>query len=124
MNQPQAPAPEGLRPPDGRPRDEDMSTRKRLSFWDRIKFLILLGFVWLVLVWSAMANDPLVGFADAVRIEVRSGSWVFVLAALEALRQIHFLVSEHSRAYHQFWTRLVFGGFERLTQRKLSDWTR
>jgi ATP-dependent Zn protease len=101
-----------------------MSTRKPLPFWDRIKFLILLGFIWLILVWSAMANNPLVGFADAVRIEVRSGSWVFVLAALEALRQIHFLISEHSAGYHQFWTRAVFGGFERATHRRVSDWSR
>ncbi len=53
-------------PPGGRPKDEDRRTRKPLGIWDRIKFLVLLGAVWIILVWSVMANDPLVGFSDAV----------------------------------------------------------
>ena len=112
---------EGLRPPGERPRDEDRRTRKPLSFWDRVKFLLLLILVWFVLVWSAMANNPLIGFADAARLEARSASWVFILIALEALRQIHFLISEHWAGYHRFWTHTVFGGFERATHRRMSD---
>src|SRR5262249_56282027 len=54
----------------------------------------------------------------------RAGAWVFVLAGLEAIRQIHFLISEHWAAYHRFWTHTVFGGTERVTHRRLSDWTR
>ncbi len=115
---------EGLVPPGERPRDEDRSTRKPLSLWDRLKFLLLLTLIWFILVWSAMANNPLMGFADAARIEVRAASWVFVLLALEALRQLHFLISEHWAGYHRFWTHTVFGGFERATHTKLSDWTR
>ncbi|HME65208.1 MAG TPA: AAA family ATPase, partial [Streptosporangiaceae bacterium] len=111
-------------PPGGRQRDEDRRTRKPLSIWDRIKFLVLLGAVWIILVWSVMANNPIMGFSDAVRIEVQTGWWVFVLAGLEVLRQIHFLISEHSAAYHRFWTWVVFGGAERLTHRRISDWTR
>jgi cell division protease FtsH len=95
-----------------------------MSLWDRLKFLILLALVWWILVWSAMANNPLMGISDAIRTEVRSGAWVFVLAGLEALRQIHYLISEHWARYHRFWTHGVFGGFERLTHRRLSDWTR
>jgi cell division protease FtsH len=95
-----------------------------MSLWDRLKFLILLALIWWILVWSAMANNPLMGISDAIRTEVRSGAWVFVLAGLEALRQIHFLISEHWARYHRFWTHGVFGGFERLTHRRLSDWTR
>jgi len=71
-----------------------------------------------------MANDPILPFADAARIELRSGLWVIILAGLELLRQAHFLISEHWAGYHQFWVRHVFGGFERLTRRRLSDWTR
>jgi len=115
---------QGLPPPGGRPVDANRLTRKPLGLWDRIKFLLLLGVLWLLLVWSVMANDPLVGFSDAVRIEVRSGWWVFVLLGLELLRQIHFLISEHSRGYNRFWTWMVFGGMERLTHRRISDWTR
>jgi cell division protease FtsH len=71
-----------------------------------------------------MANDPILPFADAARIELRSGLWVIILAGLELLRQAHFLISEHWAGYHQFWVRHVFGRFERLTRRRLSDWTR
>jgi cell division protease FtsH len=117
-------SPEGLRPPDGRPRDDDRPTRKPLPIWDRIKFLLLLILVWFILVWSAMANNPLVGFQDAMRLEARSGVWVFVLIGLEALRQIHFLISEHWAGYYRFWTVKFFGGVERTTHRKMSDWTR
>jgi cell division protease FtsH len=116
--------PEGLRPPGERPRDEDRPTRKPLPLWDRVRFLLALILVWFILVWSAMANDPLVGFADSVRTEVRAAAWVFVLIGLEAIRQLHFLISEHRAGYHRFWTRKVFGGSERLTQRSISDWTR
>jgi cell division protease FtsH len=116
--------PEGLRPPGEQPRDTERPTRKPLPLWDRIKFLLLLGVVWLILTWAVMANNPLVGWQDAVRIEVRAGAWVFVLMGLEAIRQIHFLISEHWAGYHRFWTHTVFGGFERLMHRRLSDWTR
>ena len=77
-----APSSEGLAPPGtlpGRPVDADRLTRKPLPLWDRIKFLVMLALIWLILTWSVMANDPLVGFSDAVRIEVRTGWWVFVL---------------------------------------------
>ncbi len=120
-----APTNEGLPPPgDGRPVDADRLTRKPLGLWDRIKFLLLLTLLWFVLVWSVMADDPLVGFSDAMRIEVRSAWWVFLLLGLELLRQVHFLISEHSAGYHRFWTSTVFGGMERATHRRLSDWTR
>src|SRR5689334_23465011 len=121
---PGVPPPPPPPPPSGRPRDEDRLTRKPLSVWDRIKFLLLLGLIWIILVWTVMANDPLVGFSDAVRIQVRTGWWVFALMGLEVLRQVHFIISEHSAGYHHFWTETVFGGFERVTHRRISDWTR
>jgi len=121
---PPAIAPEGLRPPGGRPRDEDRRTRKPLPLWDRIKFLVLLTAVWFLLVLNTASSNPLIPVADAFRIQLRSGFWVIVLAGLEVLRQIHFLISEHWAGYHQFWTHKVFGGAERLTHRRLSDWTR
>ncbi len=108
----------------GRPRDDDRPTRKPLPLWDRLKFLILLVLVWFVLVWSVMASDPVIGFSDAMKIEVTAGSWVFVLIGLEFLRQVHFLISEHWAGYHRFWTKTFFGGWERATRRKFSAWTR
>jgi hypothetical protein len=108
----------------GRPREEDSLTRKRLPLWDRIKWLVLLLVIWLLLVWSLMANNPLVGFLDAARIEAHLGSWVFILFGLELLHQIHFLISEHWAAYNQFWIHKVWGRTERLSSSKLSAWTR
>src|SRR5580692_7020532 len=117
-------SPEGLRPPDGRLRDEDRRTRKPLAFWDRVKFLVLLTVFWFILLWSTKSGNPLVTWSDAFRIEARAGAWVLVLIGLEVLRQIHFLISEHWAGYHYFWTHRVFGGTERITHRRLSDWTR
>jgi cell division protease FtsH len=112
--------PEGL----GRPRDDERTTRKPLALWDRLKFLILLTLVWFILVWSVMASDPIIGFTDAMRVEVTAGAWVFVLIGLEILRQVHFLISEHWAGYYRFWTRTFFGGWDRMTSRKFSAWTR
>jgi cell division protease FtsH len=114
---------EGLTPPGERLRDR-RPTRRPLPLWDRVKFLLLFAFVWFILVWSVAANDFQIGFRNAVWIELREGAWVIVLFGLEALRQAHFLISEHSAGYHRFWTRRVFGGFERATHNALTDWTR
>jgi len=108
----------------GRPREEDILTRRKLPFWDRIKWLLALALIWLILVWFVMADNPIIGFIDACRIEVQVAWWVFALAGLEAVRQVHFLISEHSARYNQFWVHKVWGRSERLQERKLSAWTR
>ncbi len=106
-----------------RPRDSDRPTRKPMAMWDRVKFLALLVLLWLVLVWSDMANNPVIGFVDAARQQVTLAAWVEVLIGLEVLRQLHFLVSEHWSGYHRMWSRGIFGRTERASHR-LSDWTR
>jgi ATP-dependent Zn protease len=108
----------------GRPREEDILTRRKMSLWDRSKWLLLLILIWLLLVWSLMSNNPLVGFVDAVKIEVRIGWWVFVLIGLELLHQIHFFISEHSGRYHQFWLKQVWGRWDRFSNGKISAWTK
>jgi cell division protease FtsH len=117
-------APDEMRSYAGRPRDDERPTRKPLPIWDRIKFLLLLALLWFVLVWSVMASDPQIGFVDAMRIEVQSGWWVFVLIGLELIRQVHFLISEHWAGYHRFWTKKFFGRLDGTTHRRLSPWTR
>jgi ATP-dependent Zn protease len=108
----------------GRPREEDILTRRKLSLWDRSKWLLLLVLIWLLLVWSLMANDPLVGFGDAARIEVNVGWWVFVLIGLELIHQLHFFISERSAAYNQFWVKNVWGRWNKFSDRKISAWTK
>ena len=115
---------QGLTYEGGRPREEDVLTRRRLSLWDRSKWLILLIVIWLLLVWSLMANNPLIGFVDACKIEAQIGWWVFILIGLELIHQIHFFISERSAAYHQFWLKKVWGGWARFSDRRISAWTK
>ncbi|MFG1922559.1 AAA family ATPase [Cryptosporangium sp. NPDC048952] len=117
---------EGLRPPETGPREQERTTRKKLPVWDRIKFLLLFTLVWFALVWAAMADNPLLPFQDANRLQVQSGTGIaiLVLAGIEVLRQLHYLVSEHASGYHRLWTHGIFGGFERTSHRLFSDWTR
>jgi cell division protease FtsH len=121
-------APAGPPSPPSRPRDEDRLTRKRLPVWDRIKLLLMLGILWLVLVWTEVAKAPperfSTVFVNAWKLETRSALWLIIVIGLEVLRQVHFLISEHWAGYNQFWVRGVFGGTERLTRRRFSDWTR
>ena len=115
---------QGLTFTGGRPREEDILTRRRTPFWDRVKWLTLLAIIWLVLVWSLMADDPLIGFADAVRIQVREGWWVFILIGLELIHQFHYFLSERSARYNQFWVKKVWGKWARFTDRRISAWAK
>ena len=50
--------------------------------------------------------------------------WVFILAGIEVIHQLHFVISERWGSYHQFWLKKVWGRMERVTHRKFSAWTR
>ena len=108
--------------PQGTTGREEPTTHKAMTWWDRVKFMVLLGGFWLVLVWAAMADDPNLSFNEAVRQHMRSAAWLLVLLGLEATRQAHYMISEHSAAYHGFWTRF-FARAETRTGR-MNDWTR
>src|SRR5438874_2045777 len=111
------------RPHWSRPRDDELPTRRRSGRWDRIKLLLFFVGVFGVLVWTAMADDPLLPVRDALRQQVRSGAWVLALAAIELVRQIHYFICERSAPYHRFWSIRVFGGLDRRTSR-INDYTR
>ena len=124
MNQLAQPEEKGLTFTGGRPREEDILTRRKLSLWDRSKWLVLLIIIWLVLVWTLMGSDPLIGFLDAARLQVSLGWWVFLLIGLELIHQTHFFISERSAAYHQFWLKKVWGKWDRFSSRRISAWTK
>lgn len=105
-----------------RPRDTDRKTRIHLSMFDRLKFLIAFTITFFVLVWSDMAGNPLLGFNDALIERTRSTWWIFVLAAIEIIRQIHFLISEYASPYHGFWQK--YFAFVDKTLHRISDWNR
>lgn len=99
-------------------------TRKKMSLWDRTKILLLLAVAFFVIVWSQVADNPLITFVDALRIELVESQWLLWLAGVELLRQLHYFVSERWSGYHVFWTQKVFGGTDRMLKRRWSDWTR
>jgi ATP-dependent Zn protease len=105
-----------------RQRDSERRTRIHLSFYDRIKFLLLFTITFLVLVWADMAGEDGLGFADALEDSAYRRWWIFPLFAIEFLRQTHFLIAELAAPYHGFWQR-YFSFTDRLIHR-LSDWTR
>lgn len=108
----------------GRQRAADRRTRKPLAFWDRIKILLLLVGSWLLVAWYTMVQfQGIMPFADAARLTARSQGWLLVLAALELVRQVHYLISEHWARYHLFWTNSVFKRFDTRLGR-MKDWNR
>jgi ATP-dependent Zn protease len=117
---------EGLRPPDQGPPEVVRSKRPRLRFYDRVKWLVLLAALWFVFVWVATANDPILPFQDAMRLQVNDtwGIIIEVLFGLEIVRQIHFFVSEHWAWYNHIWVDKIFGGTERMSHRRMSPWVR
>jgi len=107
-----------------REKDADRATRKPLDVWDRIKLILLFCGAWLVMLWAAIAQfDPHISARAALNQTLRSYGWILALAGMEAIRQFHYLVSEHSARYHRFWTKSVFGRFEKRVGR-MNDWTR
>jgi hypothetical protein len=106
-----------------RPRDRDRDTRRKLSGWDRCKYTLLLGGLFLFYWWQKIDDNPIKSVSDAFWETVRSQSWILVLLVLEWIRQIHFLIAEHSVRYYQFWKVTVFGRFEGRSER-LDPWTR
>ena len=100
------------------------ATRKPMGLWQRLKLIVPLTLLWFALVWASMADNPLLPFSDAARQQARSARWVFVLLGLDVVRQLHFLISEHSSRYHRFWIDRVFGRINRISRSRLSDWTR
>ena len=122
---PQAPV-EGLRPPDQGPESRERSTRPKLKLWDRIKFLMLFTVVWLILVWKAMAENPILPFEDANREQAQSlsGLVLLTLAGLDIAPTDPLLDQRALGGLPPVLDPHVFGGFERFAHRRLSDWTR
>jgi cell division protease FtsH len=124
MTAPVAHSPEGLSAPDEPPHAPPPPTRPPMPFWNRIRLLLLFVLAWLILVWAAMADNPLLPFVDSVRIQLHDSQWLIWLFGLELLRQVHYLVEERSARYHRFWSQTVFGTADRAVRRRMSDWTR
>ena len=99
------------------------ATRKRLDLWDRVKFIILGLAIFSLFVWNEISDNPLLPVADAFRSAIEDKTWLFALLALEILRQLNYLIAEHSPAYHAFWSQRVFGRWNRRIE-KSDPWRR
>jgi cell division protease FtsH len=97
--------------------DREPRTRRKLFLYDRIKVLLFIGIVLLLTTSYTQSQNPLMSWGDAFRDQVRAKWWLMIVACLEVVRQIHYLVSEHVVPYHQFWTKKFFGGWERQMSR-------
>jgi cell division protease FtsH len=108
-----------------RPRESERTTRRPAAPWDRIKIVLLLVLLWIVMVSITWTNLRPLGapFADVVAAALNSYGWLLALAALELIRQVHYLIEEHSKGYYRFWQHTVFGG---LTERtgSMNQYTR
>jgi cell division protease FtsH len=96
--------------------------RKPRSFWMRIRLLVLIAAIWGVLFWYSL-TDPLVSVRDGLVMTWNSKWWLTVLFALELVRQVHYLVSEHWGWWNHLWTDVIFGGVSRRTGR-MNDWAK
>lgn len=105
------------------PRDLEPRTRPPMVFWDRAKVLIILGTVLVLLAAFRQARVPIMSWREAFDEQLRAKWWIVGLMGLEALRQLHYVISEHSSAWHLFWQDKVFGGWERRMS-KLNPWNR
>ena len=97
--------------------------RRKMLFFDRAKVLILIfGYFSLVIV-AEHGETPLTTWGEAFRSQTRAKSWLLVVAAIELIRQIHYVMSEKSGQYHYFWTEKFFGSWERFWARR-NPWLR
>ena len=90
--------------------DRDPPLRRKMFFFDRLKVFVLLG-IFIALCTSHQKTDiPLMSWGEALRDQLHAKWWVLILAGLEVIRQIHNIISEHSKRWHGFWQKKVFGG--------------
>jgi cell division protease FtsH len=94
-------------------KDEAKKPRRKMLFFDRIKLLIVLATYLGFGVTLKHANVPIMGWGEAIRDQLRAKTWVLWIAAVEVLRQMHYLISERSGSYHDFWSNRLFGGWDR-----------
>ena len=67
--------------------------------YDRIKVSVLLVSVFVLLALFKMADNPLIGFGDGVRMTFNSYGWILTLVSLDVIRQLHYFVAERSAKY-------------------------
>ena len=103
--------------------DREPKTRRPMMVWDRIKILVILTLFIVLSASYQQSRIPVMSFGEALSRLLREKWWLPVLMGIEVVRQIHYLISERSVPWHQFWQKKVFGGWERRMGR-LNPWSR
>ncbi len=106
-----------------RPRDSERTTRRRLGWWDRVKFLLLAAFVFGAVLLQAIGDNPIRSVADSFWDTADRYWWLAILAGVELVRQIHFVIAERWARYYRVWTSGVFARITAATER-IDPWTR
>ena len=118
-----APAPSVPVPHIPPPDDREPKTRRRLHFFDRAKVLVIIAVVLAFAVAKRHADIPVMKLGDVITEQLRAKQWLLWVAAVEVVRQIHYLFSESAPRYHGLWTRNVWGRWNRRMT-KLNPWFR
>jgi ATP-dependent Zn protease len=95
--------------------------RTPLAIFDRIKITLTLFIVFLALTVLKMADNPLIGFYDAIKITYNNYQFLLLLVTLDILRQIHYLISERVSLYWKFFSKAIW--FIRKPWSKLNPYT-
>ncbi|MCC6436435.1 MAG: AAA family ATPase [Acidimicrobiales bacterium] len=105
------------------PDDREPRTRPKLLFWDRSRIVIFLMVFFGMSVAIKHEDIPILSWGEVARSELQAKWWLFALAGLEILHQVHLFVCERSGDYNQFWDEKVWGAWERRMS-KLNPWLR
>jgi ATP-dependent Zn protease len=89
-------------------------TRKPMMMFDRVKVTLILGVIFAFSVVLKHANIPIMSWGEAIRDQVNAKWWLLALIGIEILRQIHYVICEHSGPYNQFWLKHVWGAWNRF----------
>ena len=101
------------------------TTRRRTAIFDRVKVLLFLVTVGAFFVWKDV-NDPFTSLRESFSnfAGTTLGRIILVATAVEVLRQIHYLISEHWAWYNHFWSDRIFEGTNRQVSKRVGDFTR
>ena len=97
--------------------DREPRTRRKGFFFDRIKVLFLIAIFFLITVSYEQSQIPLMSWGDALRDQAEAKWWLWVIAGVEILRQLHYFVCEHAGGYNTFWRVRIWEGWDRLMSR-------
>lgn len=105
------------------PPPEPPRARHPMQTFDRFKLLALMAVLFVVFVWRQRADVPVMTLGDAIIEQLQARRWLLVLFVVEALRQMHYLISERSPRYNHFWVERVWGRIDRWKDRR-NPWLR